>query len=97
VSDTWPPFPSFSSQPTLDAREPSRERQADLHAALEANVAAGNLPYYKVRIRTQGELIWIMQANKWSGEVEMGDNTRPDLRGADLRESDLSNQRVRPE
>jgi uncharacterized protein YjbI with pentapeptide repeats len=79
-----------SDQP--DDSEPTPERQAELRAAYEANVAAGKAPYEGVHIRTRGELQWVMRERKWTG----GDYTflagydRADLTGADLRGATLS-------
>jgi uncharacterized protein YjbI with pentapeptide repeats len=51
-----------------DDREPSPERQADLRAACEANVAAGRPPYQEVNVRTRGELMWIVARHGWDVE-----------------------------
>ena len=47
---------------------PSSERQAELQAAHAANVQAGRAPYVGVRIRTRGEVEWIMAEHGWSGQ-----------------------------
>jgi uncharacterized protein YjbI with pentapeptide repeats len=46
---------------------PSSERQAELQAAYAANIQAGRAPYSGVRIRTRGEVEWIMAEHGWSG------------------------------
>jgi hypothetical protein len=74
-----------------DTSEPTLERQAELHAAYEANVAAGEPPYDEVRIHTLGEVEWILRERDWSVDDALAKGKhRPDLRGADLSESDLS-------
>jgi uncharacterized protein YjbI with pentapeptide repeats len=84
MSDEQPP-----AQP--DDREPSPERQAELRAAYEANVTAGKAPYAGVRIRTRGELRWIMQECRWSGGASLPEGyERAELSGADFFRADLS-------
>ncbi|HEX8035384.1 MAG TPA: pentapeptide repeat-containing protein [Ktedonobacterales bacterium] len=94
------------TKPTPDDSEPTPERQAELQAAYEANVAAGKAPYAGVEIRTRGELRWVMQERRWSSEVELpegyerailsGANLRDaSLSGADLRGANLSSARLR--
>lgn len=56
-----------SSEP--DDSEPTPERQAELRAAYEANVARGRAPYQDVRIQTRGELQWVMNERRWAGEL----------------------------
>jgi uncharacterized protein YjbI with pentapeptide repeats len=67
-------------------REPAPERQAELRAAYAANVAAGKPPYAGVKLRTRGELNWVMQERQWSGDrgASLG------ISQANLREADLS-------
>jgi uncharacterized protein YjbI with pentapeptide repeats len=75
-----------------DTSEPTPERQANLRAAYEANVAAGKPPYQGVPIRTLGELQWILRERGWSvahGIPKKG-KQHPNLRGADLRYATLS-------
>jgi hypothetical protein len=43
------------AQDQPDDSEPSAERQAELRAAYEANVAEGKAPYAGAAIRTRGE------------------------------------------
>jgi hypothetical protein len=50
--------------------EPTLERQAELRAAFEANVAANKAPYSGVRILTRGEVTWIMAQHGWSGQED---------------------------
>jgi hypothetical protein len=70
--------------------EPSVERQAELRAAYEANAAAGKPPYEKMRIRTLGELQWILRERDWSGDLHPAGKQRPDLSGADFHSVNLS-------
>ena len=51
-----------------DDAEPSPQRQAELRAAAEANVAAGRPPYQEVNVRTRGELHWIVAQHGWDTE-----------------------------
>jgi hypothetical protein len=51
-----------------DDAEPSLERQAELRAAAEANIAAGRPPYQEVNVRTRGELHWIVTQHGWDVE-----------------------------
>ena len=54
-----------------DDSEPVMERQAELLAASQANMEAGRAPYAEVRIRTRGEVSWIIaQHPYWSGEYD---------------------------
>ena len=80
---------------------PSDERQAELRAACAANIQAGNAPYMGVRIRTRGEVAWIMAEHGWSGQedeytvkyhlIPQGKTAeRANLRGAWMAEIDLS-------
>ncbi|HEV2460875.1 MAG TPA: pentapeptide repeat-containing protein, partial [Ktedonobacterales bacterium] len=74
-----------------DDREPTPERQAELRAAYEANVAAGKAPYIDVPILTRGELRWVLQQRRWSGSDPMlEEDERADLSGAYLYQADLS-------
>jgi uncharacterized protein YjbI with pentapeptide repeats len=74
-----------------DENGPTPERQAELRAAYEANVVAGKAPYAGVRIRTPGELRWIMQERRWSVALPLQKaDQRAKLSGADLADSDLS-------
>ncbi len=73
-----------------DDSGPTPERQAELRAASAANMAAGKPPYEGVRIRTRGELSWIMREHDWSGETDAGGKERANLRGADLSRVNLS-------
>jgi hypothetical protein len=74
-----------------DTNEPTPERQAELRAAYEANVAAGKPPYQGVVIRTLGELQWILRERDWPVTVDLPKGKqRPDLRGADLFSANLS-------
>lgn len=52
-----------------DDSEPRPERQAQLQAAYEANLARGRAPYQDVRIQTRGELQWVMSERRWAGEL----------------------------
>jgi len=76
------------SQP--DDREPTPERQAELRVASDANVTAGRAPYQRVHIRTRGELLWIMRAQNWTGDVEGDGKERANLSRADLHGAMLS-------
>jgi Pentapeptide repeats (8 copies) len=73
-----------------DDSEPTPERQAELRAAYEANVAAGKAPYDGVRIPTLGELRWVMQEHRWSGDDEPPEGyERANLSGANLESANL--------
>ncbi len=85
---------------------PSLERQAELRAASAANIQAGSAPYSSVRIRTRGEVEWIMAEHGWSGQeaeytvkyelIPHGKTVeRANLSGAWLAEIDLSGMRLR--
>jgi hypothetical protein len=77
-----------------DDSEPTPERQAELRAAYEANMAAGQAPYAGVAIRTRGELQWVMRERAWSTDREAGGSARADLRDADLGGIILSRARL---
>jgi Pentapeptide repeats (8 copies) len=55
------------NQSKPDDSEPTKERQAELRAASDENIRAGRPPYEEVRIRTRGEVVWIMAEHGWSG------------------------------
>src|SRR5262245_30124741 len=91
--------PSVSGAPSNDDQPddavPTPERQAELRAAYDANVVAGRAPYTNVRLRTRGEVRWILQERVWSGEPDAytvkyvltpkGEEARAaDLRGVNL-------------
>src|SRR5258706_13884357 len=69
-----------SGQP--DDREPTPERQAELQAVYEANMAKGKAPYEGVRIDTRGEVLWIMRERGWVGEYGENRAGPANLRGA---------------
>ncbi len=66
----------------LDDSEPSLERQVELRAAYESNVAAGKAPYEGVNIHTRGELSWVSRERGWVAEDD--ESPAPNLSGADL-------------
>jgi hypothetical protein len=59
---------SVEEQP--DDSTPAPERQAELRAAYDANVAAARPPYANVRVRSRGEVRWVLQERGWSGEYD---------------------------
>jgi hypothetical protein len=83
-----------------DDREPAPERQAELRAAYDRNIAAGRAPYAGCDLRTRGEVQWVLGERGWSvafdPERRPGVNLsgvgfyRTDLRGINLRYADLS-------
>jgi uncharacterized protein YjbI with pentapeptide repeats len=84
---------SAAEQP--DDSTPAPERQAELRAAYDANVATGRSPYANVRLRSRGEVRWVLQERGWSGEYDAytvkyvltpkGEEARAaDLRGVNL-------------
>jgi uncharacterized protein YjbI with pentapeptide repeats len=46
---------------------PNASRRSQLKRDMRTNVEAGNPPLYNVRVRTLGELLWIMLAEGWNG------------------------------
>ncbi len=52
-----------------DDSEPTPERQEELRASYEKNVAAGRAPYADVQVRSWGELLWIAQVRHWWTEA----------------------------
>jgi hypothetical protein len=77
-----------------DDSEPSPERQAELRAAYEANVAAGKAPYEDVEFYRLDELQWVIRERVWSGEPVAGGKERANFRGAGLSDVDLSGARL---
>src|SRR5260221_12062524 len=75
-----------------DDSGPTKERQAELRAAYEANMAQGKAPYDGVRIHTRGELRWVLNERGWFGGIFSGHlasdyvlgTTPADLRGVVL-------------
>lgn len=85
MSDT--PHPTTAP----DRTPPSIERQAELRAAYEANVAAGNPPYKNIEITDRDELDWIFAERSWSGTIAtQGKMEHPDLRNISLFTVDLT-------
>jgi Pentapeptide repeats (8 copies) len=81
-------------QPDISA--PTPERQAELEAEYERQKDT-DAPYKDVKIRTLGELQWIMQQRHWSGGVDFQQPDwlpkgmqRANLSGVSLRTVDLS-------
>jgi uncharacterized protein YjbI with pentapeptide repeats len=85
------PAPADTEQDGPDDSEPTPERQSELQAAYEANVAAGKAPYAGVEIRTLDELTWVKLERRWSGGLILpqGDE-RANLSGATLGFANLS-------
>jgi hypothetical protein len=68
--DVAPPAVRGPATTEPDDTVPTLERQAELRAAYDANVAAGRPPYANVRLRSRGEVRWILQERGWSGEYD---------------------------
>lgn len=70
----------------IDDNEPDEERQKEIEQQYLANQDAhpARAPYAHVKIRTRGELFWIMCQRNWTGEIDIGMKDRPDLRLIDL-------------
>ena len=93
----------MTSNQQPDDSIPTTERQAELEAAYEANVAAGKEPYEGVEIRTRGELHWVMTRRDWlvfDSDVEAmrvvdADFAGVDLTGAILSDIDLEEANLR--
>ncbi len=84
-----------TAQDQPDDSEPSAERQAELRAAYEANVAEGNAPYAGAAIRTQGELSWVMEERRWSNAFPLpAGYVRANLSGANLGSANVSGANV---
>lgn len=73
-----------------DTSEPTPERQAELRAAYDANVAAGKPPYEGVVVDTLGELKWIIRERAWSIGFGPPAEQHANLRGANLGGANLS-------
>jgi hypothetical protein len=74
-----------------DTSAPTPERQAELRAAYEANVAADKPPHERVKTRTLGELEWIRRERDWTTDpFNHEDKQSFDLSGADLSYANLS-------
>ncbi|HEY7020823.1 MAG TPA: pentapeptide repeat-containing protein [Ktedonobacterales bacterium] len=93
--DAAPPAVRGAATNEPDDTLPTPERQAQLRAAYDANIAAGKPPYANVRLRSRGEVRWILQERGWSGEYDAytvkyvltpkGEEARAaDLRGVNL-------------
>jgi hypothetical protein len=65
-----------------DDREPSAERQAELRAAYERNVAAGSPPYAGCDLHTRGEVLWAVRERGWSASYDPERRQRANLSGA---------------
>ena|GEM_PF-1056192 len=84
------PTTAAANQDKPDISEPNPERQDELRAAYKANVATGKPPYEKVKIRTLGEVHWILRERDWSVDVFLPQGKQwPDLRGANLIDANL--------
>ncbi|HEX3269595.1 MAG TPA: pentapeptide repeat-containing protein [Ktedonobacterales bacterium] len=99
--DAAPPRVRGAATNEPDDTLPTPERQAELRAAYEANVAAGRPPYANVRLRSRGEVRWILQERGWSGEYDaytvkyVLTPKGEDARAADLRGVNLSHVPLR--
>jgi len=93
--DAAPPTARGAATTEPDDTIPTLERQAELRATYDANIAAGRPPYENVRLRSRGEVRWILQERDWSGEYDAytvkyvltpkGEEARAaDLRGVNL-------------
>src|SRR5262245_44443550 len=93
--DASPPAVRGAATNEPDDTVPTLERQDELRAAYDANIAAGKPPYANVRLRSRGEVRWILQERGWSGEYDAytvkyvltpkGEEARAaDLRGVNL-------------
>jgi uncharacterized protein YjbI with pentapeptide repeats len=81
----------MASEEPFDTGEPSEERKAELKGAYEENIRMGRAPYEGISIRSSGEVKWIFQQHRWSGEMELSEGEkRPDLRHVSLVGVDLS-------
>ena len=78
----------MSDEEKPDDSEPTPERQAELRAAYDANVASGKAPYEGVELRTRGELTWVMSERDWSGGYAAV--SKANLSGARLPKVNLS-------
>ena len=94
MSEQQPPTTSTATanQNKPDDSEPTPERQAELRAAYEKDVAEGKASYEGVAIRTRGELLWVMRERGWSGWVhDLAAGYKPaNLSGAHLNNANLS-------
>src|SRR5690349_17572279 len=66
-----------------DDSKPTPERQTELRAAYEKNVASGKPPYAGVNIRTRGEVNWLVRERGWNGSAYTG-TTVPESPGYGL-------------
>jgi len=55
-----------------------------LRTQCNANLELGRPPYAGVKIRTLGELLWVLNEHNWSGDRNEVGKQRPDLREVDL-------------
>src|SRR5262249_26043639 len=84
-----------------DDTQPSPDRQAELRATYDANVAVGRPPYTNTRLRSRGEVRWVLQERGWSGEHDAYTvkyalaPKGEEARAADLRGVNLSHVRLR--
>lgn len=53
-----------------DDTVPSAERQAELEAAYQKNVAEGKAPYHSIQLLTRGELRWVLKQRGWRGDTD---------------------------
>lgn len=57
-------------------------RAAELHAVSVRNKKVGRPPFSDAHIRTQKELLWLMDARQWSGDAQASDRGRANFAGA---------------
>ncbi len=74
-----------------DSQSPLSDRKAELSAACEKNITAGNAPFEGVRIASRSEVLWIVQEQQRSSGLNPTDPGRINLSGALLQEVDLTN------
>lgn len=64
--------------------DPDQQRKMDLNTTLEMNKRQGHNPFFSIRVRTRGELQWLIERQRVSGSLNPNAAPHPDLRGADL-------------
>jgi uncharacterized protein YjbI with pentapeptide repeats len=86
---------ALNEQEHPDNGEPGTARKEELQQAYLANEQAGRPPYYRVHIRTLGELQWVMRERGWHADIDSNHRDAMAMQGqympaTDLRDVNLS-------
>ncbi len=71
-------LPTSERAAIRDPREPRNRRITELKRAYAENIARSMTPYYKVQIKTLGEVLWILLEREWPGGLVSNHSLAPE-------------------